>query len=267
MSPARRAATRTSTPKGTKVARSKREAAPTAGEFTGFRPAARTFLRALRRNNDREWFLANRERYEAEVRAPMIALVEELDVRLADLAPEIVGNPKRSMFRIHRDVRFSNDKSPYKTNVACWFYHMDAGRGVGGEAAHGGAGFYFDIDPDASWVGGGIWMPPRSTLARLRERIDEEHESLTGVLGAPSLRPFGGLSREAMLRRMPRGYDADHPAAELLRHQSFTMGRQLRDADLYGARLPDVLAREFERLVPLVRWLNGALGLRTLARR
>jgi uncharacterized protein (TIGR02453 family) len=144
---------------------------------------------------------------------------------------------------------------------------MDAGRGVGGEAAHGGAGFYFDIDPDAAWVGGGIWMPPRPTLARLRERIDEEHESLTGVLGAPSLRPFGGLSREAMLRRMPRGYDADHPAAELLRHQSFTMGRQVRDADLYSARLPDVLAREFERLVPLVRWLNGALGLRTLARR
>jgi uncharacterized protein (TIGR02453 family) len=197
----------------------------------------------------------------------MVALVEELDVRLAELAPEIVGNPKRSMFRIHRDVRFSNDKSPYKTNVACWFYHMDAGRGVGGEAAHGGAGFYFDIDPDAAWVGGGIWMPPRPTLARLRERIDEEHESLTGVLGAPSLRPFGGLSREAMLRRMPRGYDADHPAAELLRHQSFTMGRQVRDADLYSARLPDVLAREFERLVPLVRWLNGALGLRTLARR
>jgi uncharacterized protein (TIGR02453 family) len=267
MSPARRAGTRTSTPKGAKGARRKRAAAPSAGEFTGFRPAARTFLRALRRNNDREWFLANRERYEAEVRAPMIALVEELDVRLADLAPEIVGNPKRSMFRIHRDVRFSNDKSPYKTNVACWFYHMDAGRGVGGEAAHGGAGFYFDIDPDAAWVGGGIWMPPRPTLARLRERIDEEHESLTGVLGAPSLRPFGGLSREAMLRRMPRGYDADHPAAELLRHQSFTMGRQVRDADLYSARLPDVLAREFERLVPLVRWLNGALGLRTLARR
>jgi uncharacterized protein (TIGR02453 family) len=267
MSPARRAGTRTSTPKGAKGARRKRAAAPSAGEFTGFRPAARTFLRALRRNNDREWFLANRERYEAEVRAPMIALVEELDVRLADLAPEIVGNPKRSMFRIHRDVRFSNDKSPYKTNVACWFYHMDAGRGVGGEAAHGGAGFYFDIDPDASWVGGGIWMPPRSTLARLRERIDEEHESLAGILGAPSLRPFGGLSREAKLRRMQRGYDADQPAAELLRHQSFTMGRQLRDADLYGARLPDVLAREFERLVPLVRWLNGALGLRTLARR
>ena len=244
----------------------RRAASPT-GEFPGFRPAARTFLRGLRRNNDREWFLANRERYDADVRGPMKALVEELDVRLAELAPEIVGDPKRSMFRIHRDVRFSNDKSPYKTNAACWFYHMDAGRGVGGEAAHGGAGFYFDLDPDESWVGGGIWMPPRPTLARLRERIDEEHESLARILRAPELKPFGGLSREAMLTRMPRGYDADHPAAELLRHQSFTMGRQVRDADLYSSRLPDVLAREFARLVPLVRWLNGALGLRTLARR
>ena len=238
-----------------------------ADEFSGFRPAARTFLRGLRRHNDREWFLANRDRYESEVRRPMTALVEELDVRLAALAPEIVGDPKRSMFRIHRDVRFSKDKSPYKTNAACWFYHVGAGRGVGGEAAHGGAGFYFDIGPDEAWVGGGIWMPPRPTLTRLRERIDEEHKSLVAILRAPALKPFGGLSREAMLTRMPRGYDVSHPAAELLRHQSFTMGREVREADLFSARLPDILAREFGRLVPLVRWLNGALGLRTLARR
>ena len=238
-----------------------------AGEFTGFRPAARTFLRGLRRNNTREWFLANRDRYEAEVRTPMVALVEELDVRLAALIPEIVGDPKRSMFRIHRDVRFSNDKSPYKTNAACWFYHMDAGRGVGGDAAHGGAGFYFDIGPDEAWVGGGIWMPPRPTLARLREQIDEDHGSLVRILRAPTLKAFGGLSREAMLMRMPRGYEADHPAAELLRHQSFTMGREVPERDLFSARLPDVLAREFGRLVPFVRWLNGAMGLRTLARR
>lgn len=248
-----------------KVART----APTspAGEFTSFRPAARAFLRGLRRNNNREWFLANRDRYETEVRGPMAALVEELDVRLARLAPEIVGDPKRSMFRIHRDVRFSNDKSPYKTNAACWFYHMDAGRGVGGDAAHGGAGFYFDIGPDEAWVGGGIWMPPRPTLARLREQIDEDHESLAEILRASALKPFGGLSRDAMLKRMPRGYEVDHPAAELLRHQSFTMGREIAERDLFGTRLPDVLAREFARLVPLVRWLNGAMGLRTLARR
>jgi len=240
----------------------------TDGEFRGFRPAALRFLRALARNNTREWFQAHRDEYEQEVRGPLAALVEEMDVRFAELAPEIVGDPKRSLFRIHRDVRFSSDKSPYKTNAACWFYHADAGRGVGSAAPHGGAGFYFHMEPGGSMIGAGIWMPPRPTLNALRERIDEEHPSLRRVLRDPALvKRFGTLDESAMLTRMPRGYRDDHPAADLLRHQSFTVGRTLRDAELFGPTLPDVLARDFARLVPLVRWFNGALGLRALARR
>lgn len=243
-------------------------AAAVPGEFTGFRPAALTFLRALRRHNDRSWFEAHRATYEEEVRAPLAALVEEVDVRLATVAPEIVGDPKRSLFRIHRDVRFSSDKSPYKTHAACWFHHGDAGRGVGSATtAHGGAGFYLDIGPATSSIGGGIWMPPRPTLARIRERIDEEPASLARVLRLPALRRYGGLAEEAMLARMPRGYDGDHPAATLLRHQSFTVGRDLTERELFSPALPDVLARDYARILPLVRWLNGALGLRALARR
>lgn len=238
------------------------------GEFRGFRPAALTFLRSLKRTNTREWFQAHRDDYEGEVRAPLAALVEELDVRFAELAPEIVGDPKRSLFRIHRDVRFSSDKSPYKTNAACWFYHGDAGRGVGSTTPHGGAGFYFHMEPGGSMLGGGIWMPPRPTLARLRERIDEEHGSLRRILRDPALaKRFGALDETAKLTRMPRGYTDDHPAADLLRHQSFTLGRTLSDAEVLGPRLADVLARDYARLVPFVRWFNGALGLRTLARR
>ncbi len=237
-------------------------------DFSGFRPAALSFLRALRRHNEREWFERNRATYEEELRAPLAALVEEVDVRLATVAPEIVGDPKRSLFRIHRDVRFSSDKSPYKTSAACWFYHADAGRGVGSATtAHGGAGFYFDIGPTMSSIGGGIWMPPRPTLERIRERIDEEPASLARVLRAPSIAKFGGLAEEAMLARMPRGYAADHPAATLLRHRSFTVGRALSERELFSPRLPDLLAREYGRILPLVRWLNGALGLRALARR
>ena len=237
-------------------------------EFRGFRPAALTFLRALARNNTREWFQAHRDDYETEVRAPLAALVEEMDVRFAELAPEIVGDPKRSLFRIHRDVRFSSDKSPYKTNAACWFYHGDAGRGVGSTTPHGGAGFYFHMEPGRSMIGGGIWMPPRPTLTRLREQIDEEHRALRRVLNDPKVkRRFGELDDSAKLTRMPRGYADDHPAADLLRHQSFTVGRMLGDDELFGPRLPDLLARDYARLVPLVRWFNGALGLRTLARR
>lgn len=112
---------------------------PGATGFPGFRPAAIRFLKQLARNNRKEWFEEHRPSYEGELREPMKALVEEVDVRLAAFAPEITGDPRRSMFRINRDVRFSRDKSPYKTHAACWFYHMDAGRGVGGEAEEGRA--------------------------------------------------------------------------------------------------------------------------------
>ena len=239
-----------------------------ASEFRGFTPAAIRFLASLKRNNTREWFHAHRDAYERDVREPLAAFVEEMDVRFAELAPEIVGDPKRSLFRIHRDVRFSNDKSPYKTNAACWFYHGDAGRGVGSTTPHGGAGFYFHMEPGESMIGGGIWMPPRPTLTRLREQIDEEHASLRRILREPALRKrFGTLDESSKLTRMPRGYAEDHPAADLLRHQSFTVGRTLSDAELFNPRLADLLARDYARLVPLVRWFNGALGLRTLARR
>ena len=235
-------------------------------EFAGFRPAAFAFLRSLRRHNDREWFERNRETYEDEVRSPLSALAEEIDVRLATVAPEIVGDPKRSLFRIHRDVRFSADKSPYKTHVACWFHHVDAGRGVGTQTPHGGAGFYFHMEADRALLGGGIWMPPRPTLQRIRQAIDENAAPLTKILAA-ARRRFGELADEHTLKRMPRGYAELHPAAALLRHRSYTLGRELPSSDLQSARLPDVLARDFQRLAPLVRWINGALGLRTLARR
>jgi uncharacterized protein (TIGR02453 family) len=238
------------------------------GEFRGFRPAAMTFLRSLKRNNTRDWFQAHRDDYEREIRAPLVALVEEMDVRLAELAPEIVGDPKRSLFRIHRDVRFSSDKSPYKTNAACWFYHGAAGRGVGSTTPHGGAGFYFHMEPGDSMIGGGIWMPPCPTLTRIREHLDEEHASLRRILrDAPFKKRFGTLDESAMLTRMPRGFAEDHPAADLLRHQSFTVGRSLTDAELFSPKLAHVLARDYARLVPLVRWFNAALGLRMLARR
>jgi len=240
----------------------------TAAEFTGFRPAALAFLRSLERHNDREWFERNRATYETELRAPLAALTEEIDVRLATLAPEIVGDPRRSLFRIHRDVRFSADKSPYKTHVACWFHHVDAGRGVGAQTPHGGAGFYFHMESERASLGGGIWRPPRPTLQRIREAIDEDARPLVKILADPAARRrFGGLAEENMLTRMPRGYSDSHPAATLLRHQSYTLGRELEQRDLFSPRLPDLLAREYARILPLVHWLNRSLGLRTLARR
>ncbi len=240
---------------------------PAPGKFTAIRPAALRFLTGLKRRNTKPWFEANRAVYETEIRAPLKALVEEVDIQLARVAPEIVGDPRRSLFRIHRDVRFSRDKSPYKTNAACWFYHQDAGRGVGGEA-QGGAGFYFHFSPTEIFLGGGIWMPPRESLGRLREALAEDLERFEGIVLAPGFRRrFGALDDEAMLKRMPRGFVEDHPAAKWLRHQSFTVGRSLTRRDLHSPRLPRILAKDYAALTPFVRWLNQAIGFAPLSKR
>lgn len=230
-------------------------------EFEGFSPAALTFFRGLSKNNRKEWFEEHRDQYETYVKNPMKALIEEVDVRLASFAPEILGSPRKSMFRIHRDVRFSKDKSPYKTHAACWFYHRDAGHGVG-EAAHGGAGYYFHFSARDSFCGGGIWMPPRPALARIREALADNHESFEAiVLSRGFKRRFGEMDTEAMLTRTPRGFASDHPAAKWLRYQSFTAGRELSREELLSPKLPDILAKDYAAMLPLVRWLNGALGL------
>jgi uncharacterized protein (TIGR02453 family) len=226
-----------------------------------FTKAALSFFKGLERNNDKQWFEAHRAEYENEVREPMRALIEDMNARFARFAPEIGGDPKRSMFRINRDTRFSRDKSPYKTHAACWFSHRRASPRVGGEAEGGSAGFYFHLQPGGkSLAGAGLWMPPRSQLNELRDAIVEDHEGFARVVSGLPKR-FGGLDDEhAMLKRVPRGFAEDHPAAKWLKYQSFTSGRALKDSEVIGPQLPGLLAREFEALLPLVRWLNDALG-------
>jgi uncharacterized protein (TIGR02453 family) len=237
-------------------------------EFTGFRPAALAFLRRLARHNTREWFEQHRPVYETEVRDPLRSLVEEMDVRLARVAPEIVGDPRRSVFRIHRDVRFSADKSPYKTNAACQFYHHDAGRGAGQDAEGAGAGLYFQLADGECFVAGGIWMPARPALEKIREALAADPEGLDEIVRAPVFRRrFKALDREAMLTRLPRGYAEGHPAERWFRYKSFTATRMLTEPQATSARLPALLERDFAALAPLVRWLNGAIGYRPSERR
>lgn len=233
-----------------------------------FSPATFRFLRGLKRHNARPWFEAHRAEYETQVRAPMHALIEDMDVRLARFAPEIIGHPRRSMFRIYRDIRFSSDKSPYKTHAACWFYHRDADRRVGSEAEGGGAGFYFHVAPDGCYVGGGIWMPARGVLIRIRDGLAEDHRTFERIVRArPFLRRFGELDDEAALKRMPQGFPDDHPAAPWLKYRSFVAGREITQRQVTSPGLPALLEKDFLGLLPLVRWLNAALGLRPATQR
>jgi uncharacterized protein (TIGR02453 family) len=233
-----------------------------------FGPEALTFFRGLARHNNKSWFEAHRLDYEQHVKQPMSELVEIMDHRFADLAPEFVGDPKRSMFRLNRDIRFSSDKSPYKTHAACWFFHGDGSSKVGREAHGGGAGFYFHLQPGASLVGGGCWMPPREALKKFRAAIASDPRAFERVVLAPTLkRRLGGLSEESALKRMPRGYCDDHPAARWLKFQSFTVGRSLTDAQVTSGRLTAILEADYAAMLPLVRWLNAVLGLKSAQHR
>lgn len=232
-------------------------------EFAGFPQAGFAFLKGLSEHNNREWFEARRETYEQSLREPMKALIEEMDARLATIAPEITGTVKGSMFRIHRDIRFSKNKAPYKTNAACWFFHRDSKGNVGQDAIHGGAGMYFHLEPRACFAGGGVWMPPSPVLKRIRGALDVGHEAFNGIVAAkPFKKMFGALSNEAVLKRMPRGFDPAHPAGDWLRYQSFTAGCSLTQAEVTSSSLADRLEQVYRTITPLVRWLNSAMGFR-----
>jgi len=230
-------------------------------DFRGFSRGALTFLRQLKRNNKREWFLANRETFDNEVLGPLKLLVEEADVRFGHFAPEFVGDPKRSIFRIYRDVRFSKDKSPYKTHAASWFKHRNSSQGVGSEAHGAGAGFYFHLEPGGSLVAGGIWMPPRPTLNQLRDSIAAKPADFAKSMSATGFkRRLGKLSEESMLTRLPRGFAPGHPAEQWLRYQSFTVHAMLSDDEVLDRRLVDRVEKDFKTMLPFVRWLNNSLG-------
>ena len=233
-----------------------------------FTAASLGFLRGIARHNSKPWFEAHRADYERHIKEPMAELVQEMDIRMSKFAPEITGDPKRSVFRLHRDIRFSKDKSPYKTHAACWFYHDGGSSKVGREAHGGGAGYYFHLQPGASFVGGGCWMPPRPALLRFRSAIGKDPRGFERVVLAPKLRRrMGTLSDESMLKRVPRGYAEDHPGARWLRYQSFVVGHRLTDGQVTSARLTAALETDFALMLPLVRWLNTALGLMPRQRR
>jgi uncharacterized protein (TIGR02453 family) len=235
-----------------------------------FGPGAFAYLKGLKKNNRREWFEPRKPELQREVLGPLRAVAEELDVRFARLAPEYEANPKRSLFRIYRDVRFSKDKSPYKTHAAMWVYHRMPGRGVGKEI-DGGAGFYLHIEPGASIVAGGLWMPPRHLLARVRDRLVDDFAGFKRIISAPAFRKrFGGLTDDepgVKLKRMPRGYAEDHPAAEWLRFNSFTVSTEYTDKQMLAPDLIDRAMADFKLMLPLNRWLNSALGFPKLDER
>jgi len=223
--------------------------APPTAAFT-----ARTlaFLRALERHNRREWFHARKDRYEADVRAPMAALVERLAADFTDFAPDLVANPRTSMYRPYRDTRFSTNKAPLKTHVAAVFPHRLLPR-------HEGAGFYVEVAPRHVWFGGGMYMPSTAQLYRVREHIAAGHERLSRIVSSAAFRRIFGVLEGEQLQRVPRGFAPDHPAGALLKHKQFLAGCERPAEFATSPAFYRTLLAGFRTLAPLVEFLNEPL--------
>ena len=229
-------------------------AAPT---FSGFRPEAIQFLVDLQANNDRAWFQPRKSEYERLLKGPLEALLIALEERFRSRGIPLRADPAKSPFRIYRDVRFSKDKSPYKTNIGAslpWAGDEAAETGSAAATAHASGG-YFHLQPGEIFVGGGVWHPEKAWLDAFRGRVDQDAAEVRVVFDDPVfVATFGHVSGDS-LRRVPTGFAPDHPEADLLKLKDVTFGRHLSDDDAMSPGLPDVICDTFEVATPAMRLL------------
>ena len=219
--------------------------------FDGFPTEGLSFLQKLKKNNNREWFNKHKGEFEEFVKLPMLSLITSLQQPMLAVAPEVSVDTKKSMFRIYRDTRFSNDKTPYKTHVAAVFHpkgHWEAS-----------AGYYLHIEPSRIYVGGGVYRPESVQLKAIRTAIAEKGKEFLEIVDDKSfVKKFGGLEEEK-LQRAPLGYPPDHPMIEWLKQKSFYAGVEWNVAECRNEKFVGKVTGVYKDLLPLVRFLNRAL--------
>ena len=225
-------------------------------EFRSFGPTLAVFLEELGSNNDRDWFNANRERYEETVREPARAFIRAMAPALAAISPHFRADDRKtggSLMRIHRDTRFSRDKTPYKTNVGIQFRHA-LGRDVHAP------GFYVHLEPGSAFLGAGVWRPDSGGLFMIRARIDEEPDAWREVRDGEAFRASFRLGGES-LKRVPRDFAKDHPLADDLKRKDFIAIHELPLGDALGPRFPDLAASRMRDAAGFMRFLCEALDV------
>jgi uncharacterized protein (TIGR02453 family) len=212
------------------------------------------FLKDLKKNNNKPWFEAHREVYEKAKKdfEQFIQAVIDKHSKNDSSIKDLIA--KSCLFRINRDVRFSKDKSPYKSNFG-------ASINKGGKKAIT-AGYYFHLEPGECFTGGGVWMPMPEDLRKVRQEIDYNFTEFKKIIGSKKFKSvYGDLSRDAeyLLSRVPKGYEPDNPAADYLKFKSFIAMVHLKDADLTSKDLVKKTAASFEALQPLIEFINNSL--------
>lgn len=217
-----------------------------------FGPDLFRFLEELGANNNREWFAANKHRYESDVKEPMLRFINQFWARLRAMSPRFTADPRPvggSMFRIHRDTRFSHDKSPYKTAAAAHFPHHDAGKDVHAP------GFYLHLEPGNGLGGGGLWHPDGPALKKVRDRIVACSNEWKAIRDARM-----AITGDA-LKRPPAGYDAGHPFIEDLKRKDFYTMTTFSESEVCGPDFMDRYTEACRAAAPLVKFLTTAVGL------
>ncbi len=213
------------------------------------------FLKDLKKNNNKPWFDAHRTTYEA-AKTDFGKFIQSVIDKHGKKDPSIKNLvAKDCLFRINRDIRFSKDKTPYKTNFG-------ASINKGGKKSLL-AGYYFHLEPGASFAGGGIWMPMPEELKKIRQEVDYNFAIFKKIIGSKKFRPvYGELDKSAefLLSRVPKGYEPDNPAADYLKLKSYIAMVQLKDTDLISKDLVKKTVAAFEVLQPLIEFINEAIS-------
>ena len=227
------------------------------GRYKGFEPRTMRFLEQLRDNNDREWFAANKQRYEEDVLDVALRFILSMQEPLGVIAPRFTAVPTRvggSLMRVYRDTRFSKNKLPYKTNIGIQFRHEKA------KDVHS-PGYYVHIEPDQVFVGVGMWRPDSDSLRRIRERIAARPAEWRRAVDAAAFRRQFALAGES-LTRPPRGFDKDHECIEDIKRKSFIAVRDLEVADCLKPQFQRTVETSFRNAEELMRFLCAAVGVR-----
>lgn len=212
------------------------------------------FLQDLTVNNDREWFQANKARYETELKGPALRFISGFAPRLRKLSPHFRADPRPvggSLFRIHRDTRFGKDKTPYKTHLGIHFRHETA------KSAHA-PGFYLHVEPGGSFAAVGIWRPEAHALKAIRQAIVDGPAAWKRARDAKAFRERFALAGDS-LKRAPRDFDAEHPLVDDLRRKDFIAVADLSEADLKANDFDARLHAAWKTTLPFVRFLCRSL--------
>ena len=221
--------------------------------FKGFPREGIQFLRRLKQNNNREWFEKHRVEFLNHVKEPMQSFIVALQVHFSRFSPEFDLNPARSIFRIYRDIRFSPDKTPYKTHIAAHFVLRGKPKGFVG------SGYYIEVNTEEIYIGGGIYVPDSGQLKNIRKAIAGRGKEFLAIVEDRSFKKLFAPFNWDKLKRVPKGYDENHPMAEWLKYKQFFVGVTWPVAKCYKASFAREAAAVCEKVTPLVRFLNSSL--------